>query len=149
MASEIFDKLLVAIKDAMKARDSDTLLALRTLHADIKNCQIDKRREVDDADVASVIAKAIKQRRDSVEQFRAAGRTDLADREQVQIDLYKKYQPRQLNEEQIEALVKDVLKQTGATEKKQIGLVMKELMPQVRGKADGKLVNAVVSRLLP
>jgi uncharacterized protein YqeY len=148
MASEIINRLQEDIKAAMKAREKETLLALRTLMSEIKNLSINERRELDDADVASVIAKAIKQRQDSIEQFKKGNRDDLVAREQQQVDLYRKYQPQQLERSDIEKIVAEAIAATGVTTKKEMGRVMKEVMPQVKGRADGKLVNQIVSEKL-
>ena len=148
MASEILDRLLADIKTAMKARDSERLETLRFLHSEIKNFEVNERKEPTDDDVAAIVGKAIKSRQDAIEQFKAGGRDDLADREQAQIEICKAYQPEQLGEAEIEALVDEVIQQTGAESKRDTGKVMKELMPRVKGKADGKLVSAIVGRKL-
>lgn len=148
MASEILDRLLADIKEAMKARDKDRLETLRFLHAEIKNFQVDERKEPTDEDVAAIVGKAIKSRQDAIEQFKAGGRDDLAAKEQFQIDICKAYQPEQLSEAEIESLVDEVIAKTGATGRKDTGRVMKEIMPRVKGKADGRLVSAVVGRKL-
>ena len=122
--------------------------AMRTLIAQIKDATINAGKDVTDGEVATVVSKAIKQRQDSVEQFRAGGREDLATKEQAEIDLFRKYMPKQLDEAEIEALATKAIAESGATGKADLGKVMKVLMPQVKGKADGKLVNAVVGRLL-
>ncbi|MFW5774798.1 MAG: GatB/YqeY domain-containing protein [Chitinivibrionales bacterium] len=148
MPSAILDTLLQDIKQAMKDREQDKLLALRTLHSEIKNLQINERRELSDADIGAIISKAIKQRNDSVEQFKNAGRDDLAQKEIFQIELYKNYLPKQLEKEDIERLVDEAIAKTGASGKKDMGAVMKELMPQVKGRADGKLVSSIVNQKL-
>ncbi len=148
MSSSTLDKILQDIKQAMKDREQDKLLALRTLHSEIKNLQINERRELSDADIGAVITKAVKQRNDSIDQFRKAGRDDLAQKEEFQINLYKQYLPKQLEKDQIEKLVDEAIAETGATGKKDMGAVMKELMPKVKGRADGKLVSSIVNTKL-
>jgi uncharacterized protein YqeY len=149
MASAVMDQLLADIKEAMKAHASETLMALRTLHAAIKDQTVNAGVEVTDEAVASVVAKAIKQRVDAIEQFQAANRQDLVDKEQKQVELYRKYQPKQLDRAEIEALVRQCIAESGAASKKEMGKVMQLLMPKVKGCADGKLVNQVVLSLLP
>lgn len=149
MSSKLLDDLLADIKTAMKSRENDKLVALRSLHAQIKDATVNVGREATDGDVATVLAKAIKQRQDSIEQFRTGGREDLVAKEQQEIDIYKKYQPAQLSQAEIEALVKEAITATGAAGKKDMGKVMQALMPQVKGRADGKLVNQIVQSLLP
>ena len=148
MASEFMDQLMADIKTAMKAQASETLVALRTLHAAIKDQTVNAGVEVTDEVVAAVVAKAIKQRTDAIEQFASAGRQDLVDKEQKQVDLYRKYQARQLDRAEIEALVRQCIAESGASGKKEMGKVMQLLMPKVKGCADGKLVNQVVQSLL-
>lgn len=138
------DALLADIKTAMKAQDPDKLTALRMLNAQIKDATVNAGKDPTDEAVATIVAKAIKQRQDSVEQFRAAGRTDLADKEQREIELFRAYQPQQLGAAEIDALVKKVIADTGAAGKKDLGKVMQALMPQVKGRSDGKLVNQIV-----
>lgn len=149
MSSPILAQIMTDIKETMKAKDSERLITLRSLHSEIKNVGIDKRKEITDEDVAAVIAKGIKQREDSIAQYTAAGRNDLVEREQKQIQIYKSYQPKQLQRDEIEALVTKIITETGATAKKDLGLVMKVLMPLVKGKADGKMVNEIVNSKLP
>ena len=148
MASAILERLLADIKLAMKARESERLETLRFLHAEIKNFEVNERKEPTDDEVAAIVGKAIKSRQDSIEQFQAGGREDLVAREQAQLKICKAYQPEQLGEAEIEALVDEVIEQTGAAGKKDTGKVMKELMPRVKGKADGRMVSAIVGRKL-
>lgn len=149
MASAILDRILADVKEAMKAKAGDTLTALRTLHSAIKDQTVNAGVEVTDEAVCAVISKAIKQRADAVEQFAAAGRTDLVEKEQKEIDLFRAYQPRQMDRSEIEAVVRECIAESGATCKREIGKVMQVLMPKVKGRADGKLVNQVVQSLLP
>ncbi len=148
MASGVMDQLMADIKEAMKAQNSEAVLALRTLHAAIKDQTVNAGAEVTDEAVASVVAKAIKQRTDAIEQFEAANRQDLVEKERKQVALYRKYQPRQLDRAEIEALVRQCIAESGAASKKEMGKVMALLMPKVKGCADGKLVNQVVQSLL-
>jgi uncharacterized protein YqeY len=145
MPSSILETLLADIKTAMKAQEKEKLLCLRTLHSEIKNLELIEQKEASDGNVAGVIAKAIKQRSESVAQFKAAGRADLADREQFQIDVFKKYLPVQLSREEIEGVVAAAISESGAQGKQDMGKVMKRVMPQVKGKADGTLVSEVVA----
>jgi uncharacterized protein YqeY len=148
MASPALETLLADIKTAMKAQNQEMLSALRMLHAQIKDTTVNAGKEPTDEAVAAIVAKAIKQRMDSVEQFRTAGRQDLADKEQREIELFRKYQPQQLDQAAIEVLVKKVISETGATSKKDLGKVMQALMPLVKGRSDGKLVNQIVQAQL-
>jgi uncharacterized protein YqeY len=148
MASVVMDQLMSDIKEAMKSKNSDALLALRTLHAAIKDQTVNAGIDVTDEIVTSVVNKAIKQRLDAIEQFTTAARQDLIDVEQKQIDLFRKYQPQQLSREEIEVFVKQCIAESGVSTKKEMGKVMALLMPKVKGRSDGKLVNQVVQSLL-
>jgi uncharacterized protein len=148
MPSSILDALLTDIKVAMKAQEKDRLLALRTLHSEIKNLELIEQKELNDGNVAGVVAKAIKQRMESIEQFKAANRNDLVEKEQAQADIYKKYLPAQLTKEEIESVVAAAVAEAGAQGKQDLGKVMKIVMPQVKGRADGKLVNEIVAQKL-
>lgn len=148
MASIVMDQLMADIKEAMKSKNSEALLALRTLHAAIKDQTVNAGVEVTDEIVTGVVGKAIKQRIDAIEQFTVAGRQDLIDTEQKQMDLFRKYQPKQLDRAEIEVLVKQCIAESGVSTKKEMGKVMALLMPKVKGRADGKLVNQVVQSLL-
>ncbi len=145
----VFLKLQEDIKEAMKARDQDKLLALRTLSSDIKKIAIDAgRRDPSDEDVLTAVARAIKQREDSAEQFKTAGRDELAAVEIAQVAWIRAYQPAQMTEDEIRTVVGETIAEVGATSKKDMGKVMGALMPKVKGKADGKLVQAAVNAAL-
>ena len=148
MASVVMDQLMADIKEAMITKNSEALLALRTLHAAIKDQTVNAGIDVTDEIVTSVVGKAIKQRLDAIEQFTTAARQDLIDTEQKQIDLFRKYQPKQLDRAEIEVFVRECIAESGATTKKEMGKVMALLMPKVKGRSDGKLVNQVVQSLL-
>lgn len=149
MASKLADQLNDDIKTAMKAKESEAVMALRMLLAAVKDQTVNAGKEVTDDVVVEVVTKAIKQRKDAIEQFAAAGRADLVAKEEAQIVLYERYQPPQLDKEELTALVQAAITESGAQSKREIGKVMQVLMPQVKGRADGKLVNQVVQALLP
>ena len=148
MSSKLLDDLLADIKSAMKNRENEKLTALRTLHAQIKDATTNAGKEATDGEVAVIVAKAIKQRLDAAEQYKQGARQDLVDRELAEAELFKKYQPQQLGQAEIEELVRKAIAETGAAGKKEMGKVMAVLMPQVKGRADGKLVNQIVMRCL-
>lgn len=142
-------KLNDEIKTAMKARDMKRLSTLRGLMAAAKNVAIDDgRKEASDEDVLASVTKGLKQRADSVEQYKNAGRDDLVEIEEFEIAIYKEFQPEQMSEEEVTALVEKVIADTGAESKKDMGKVMGGLMPLVKGKADGKLVSKIVGMKL-
>jgi uncharacterized protein YqeY len=148
MASDLLEQLLDDIKTAMKKREKDKLSALRFLHAEIKNVGINERRELTDDDVLNVIGRLVKQRQEAIEQFQKGGRDDLVAQETFQLNVYRAYQPAQLTEAEIAELVEQVIAVTGASGKKDLGKVMKAVMPKVKGRAEGKVVNAIVSQKL-
>lgn len=144
MGSKLWDQLQADLKVLMKAKEGDKVTALRTFLAQVKDATVNAGREVTDGEVAAVLAKAVKQRHDSEAQFRQGGRSDLADKERMEIELLRKYQPKQLSQAEIEDLVRKAVAETGAAGKKDMGKVMGVVMPQVKGRADGKLVNQAV-----
>lgn len=148
MAWALLDQLLGDIKTAMKSKEKDNLTALRFLHAEIKNVEVNEQREPTDDDVLNVIGRLVKQRQESIEQFQKGGRDDLVAQEAFQLDIYRDYQPAQLSEDEIAELVEQAIAATGASGKKEMGNVMKAVMPQVKGRAEGKVVSAIVSQKL-
>ncbi len=144
----IAETLMNDIKTAMKAGEKDRLTTLRSLHAQIKDATVNAGKDMTDDAVVAVIAKQIKQRVDALAQFRAAGREDLASREEAEMAILRAYQPAQLSEAEIEALVVEAVTASGATTKKEMGKVMALLMPKVKGKADGAVVNRIVGSKL-
>lgn len=144
----IFEQIQSDIKDAMRAKDKIKLTTLRSLISEGKKLAIDSGKDITDNDMATIIAKGIKTRQDSSIQYREAGREDLSDREDQEIEIYRLYQPKQLSEEEITAIVNGVISEVGASSPSDMGKVMGKLMPKVKGKADGSLVNSVVKKLL-
>jgi len=143
------DRVGADIAAAMKARDASRLSALRMLKAAVMNKGVEKGRELDDAEVLQVIASLVKQRRDSIEQFSNAGRTDLVEKETAELNVLQAYLPAAATPEEINAAVAEAIAETGATSPKDMGKVMKAVMPKLAGKnADGKAVNEAVRRTL-
>ncbi|WP_054950031.1 GatB/YqeY domain-containing protein [Numidum massiliense] len=142
------DRLVEDMKAAMKAKDKDTLSVIRMVRAAINNAQIDRGQPLSDAEVTEILAKELKQRNDSLREFSKAGRADLTAKTEREIDILKRYLPEQLSEEQLRLLVQDTIQATGARSKADMGKVMAALMPQVKGRADGKLVNRLVQEAL-
>ena len=136
------------MKDAMRAHDSAKLSCLRLLLAAVKQREVDERIEPTDDVVISVIGKLVKQRRDSVEQYTAANRKDLADKEQFEIDVMQKYLPQQMSEDEIRAIVEEAVKATGASGMAAMGKVMGVVTGKCAGKADMGKVSAVVKAVL-
>src|SRR6267142_4154475 len=143
------DKVNGDIAAAMKAKETARRSALRMLKAAIMNKGIEKSHDLDDAEVLQVVSSLVKQRRDSIEQFSKAGRTDLVDKETAEIAVLEQYLPPAASADDIDAAVADAIVETGATSVKDMGKVMKAVMPRLAGKnADGRAVNDAVRRKL-
>jgi len=136
------------LKDALKSKDSLKLSVLRMLKSEIKYKEIEKRSELSDDDVILVLSSSMKKRKDSIQQFEKAGRDDLASREKTELEVVLKYMPEQLTQEELLQIVSQAIKEVDATGPSDLGKVMKQVMPNVRGKADGKKVNQLVSSQL-
>lgn len=136
------------IKSALKAGAKDKVSALRMLSAAIKNRQIDKRRELTDEEIVETVRSLVKQRRDSIEQFEKGGRRDLVEKEAAEIAFLEVYLPRQMAPEALEALVRQAVSESGAQGARDMGKVMKALVPLVAGRADNKLVSELVKKAL-
>jgi uncharacterized protein len=144
----VISKIDSDIKEALKAGQKEKLTTLRGLKSDLKYAQIDKGKELTEEEVLAVLASAAKKRRDSIEQFQAGNRQDLVDSETFGLRIIEAYLPKQLTEDELRQIVSDAIQETGAQSPQQIGLVMKAVMPKIKGKADGKLVNRLVSEIL-
>jgi uncharacterized protein len=143
------DKVNGDIATAMKAKDAARLSALRMMKAAITNKGVEKGHDLDDAEVLQVLTSLVKQRRDSIEQFSKAGRTDLVNKETAEIAVLEEYLPPAASADEIDAAVAAAIAETAAASAKDIGKVMKAVMPKLAGKhADGKTVNEAVRRKL-
>ncbi|HSD19205.1 MAG TPA: GatB/YqeY domain-containing protein [Anaeromyxobacter sp.] len=136
------------LKTAMREKDAPRLSVIRMLKSAIKYREIEVMKPLDDAGVLAVIASEIKRRRDSVEQYRAGNRADLADKEEAEIHVLQGYLPAQLGEEELRAKVDEAIAKTGAKGPKDMGAVMKALLPEVQGRAEGKAVSDMVKARL-
>ena len=135
--------------NAMKAKDADKLNALRMLKAAFGHLAIEKKKnKLEDSEAVDVIRKQVKQRKESFESFAKAGRKDLADKEQKELGILQAYLPQELSDEEIRGFAQKAIQASGAKSKSEMGKVMKELMPHVKGKADGKRVTDIVNKLL-
>lgn len=136
------------LKTAMKARDELRVSTIRLALAAVKNIEINKGRDLTDDDVLEILAKEVKQRRESIEGAEKAGRADIAAKEKAELDVLAGYLPKQLDEEEVVQIARDIIAEIGAVGPKDRGRVMSAMMQKVRGKADGKLVNRVVESVL-
>jgi hypothetical protein len=142
------EKLDADLKSAMKDKDALKLSVVRMLKSAIKYREIEIMKTLDDAGVQAVIASEIKRRRDSVDQYRQGGREDLATKEESEIAILQAYLPAQLSPEELGNVVDAVIQRVGAQGPKDMGKVMKELLPEVQGKAEGKAVSELVKQKL-
>lgn len=144
------DRLSQEIKSAMLAKDSARLSTLRLLKSALGYLQIEKKVDaLGDADVIATVQKEIKKRRDSIEQYQAAGRVDQAAAETAEIVVLETFLPKALSAEELEALVRSTISEVGATSKKEMGPVIKAVQAKAAGRADGKSISTLVSKLLP
>jgi hypothetical protein len=145
----LIDEVNRSIADAMKARDQERLAPLRMLKAALVNREVERGRPLSDAEAHQVVGALIKQRRDSMEQFAKGGRQDLADKEAAEIPVLERYLPPAIDPADVERLVEAAISETGAMTVKDIGKVMKSVMPRLAGQAvDGKAVNELVRKKL-
>jgi uncharacterized protein YqeY len=142
------DQLTSDMKSALKGGEKDRLHVIRLVLADIKRVEVDTRKDLDDAALLGVIEKAVKQRRDSVDQFTKGGRDDLAAKEQAEIDILETYLPDQLSDAELDQLVDDVIAATGAESIRDMGKVMGAIKAKAAGKADMGAVGARVKARL-
>lgn len=142
------ERIESAMRDAMRARDERRTLTLRQAMAAAQNQRIALGRDLSDEEMADVLAKQVKQRRESIELYRGAGREDRATAEEAEVGILSEFLPEQLSEAEIEELVRAAIAETGASDPKDMGRVMGRVVPQTKGRADGAAVSAIVRRLL-
>ena len=130
------EKIIEDMKSAMKSHESERLGTIRLLQAAIKQKEVDERIEVNDDHILTIIEKMLKQRRDSIEAYKDANRSDLLEKEEFEVSLLQKYLPEPLNESQIEEIIEESIKSSGASTIKDMGTVMNLVKPQVTGKAN-------------
>ena len=142
-------QLMDDMKAAMKAKEDgkQKLAVIRMVRSAIRQTEIDGQKELDDNDIIALISKEVKMRKDSIDEFKG-GREDLVAQTEAEIAVLMPYLPEQLSEEEVRALVKEAIAATNATTPKDMGKVMGQLMPKVKGRADGKMVNTIVKELL-
>ena len=142
------DRITEDMKAAMRAKDAPRLSAIRLLTAAIKQKEVDERIVVDDASVLGIVEKLIKQRKDSIEQFAKAGRTDLVDKETAELDLLTSYLPQQMTDVELAAAVDAAIAESGAAGPQEMGKVMAVLKPRIAGRADMGKASALVRQRL-
>lgn len=136
------------MKQAMKSQDKFKLTTIRMMRSSVKNMEIELKRPLDDNEVLDILSREIKIRKDSLQEFKKAGRDDLVTGLAAEIEIISQYLPEQLTEEEIQAIVRQTIQELGASSKADMGKVMSALMPKTKGRADGKLVNQYVQQML-
>jgi uncharacterized protein len=142
------ERLLEAMKDAMKSNARLRLSAIRMMRSAVKNKEIEVRRTLSDEDVIRVIQGMVRKGEESLEQFEKGGRADLVEKEKKEIEILKSFLPQALGQEEILKIIDECIQETQASSLKDLGKVMKSIMPKLGGKADGKLINQLVKEKL-
>jgi hypothetical protein len=142
------ERLVEEMKQAMKSNDKLRLSTIRMIRSGLKNKEIALRKKLEDEDVVKVIQAMVRKGEESVEQFQAGGRVDLVEKEKKELDILKSFLPQPLSQEEILKIIDQSIQETQATSLKDIGKVMKSVMPKIGGKADGKLINQLVKERL-
>ncbi|MFC1621391.1 GatB/YqeY domain-containing protein [Candidatus Omnitrophota bacterium] len=148
--SKLEKKIAGDLKESIKSRDQIRTSTLRMVTASMQNLAIEKKaKELDDSDILGIISKQVKQHQDSIENFKKGERSDLVEKEEKELEILKAYLPEQLDEKEVESAVKKVIAETGANSKADFGKVMKGVMQELKGRADGKTISSIAQRLLP
>lgn len=142
------DTLMQDMKTAMKEHDKEALTTIRSIKASLMNYKIKVNHDLTSEDELNVLSSAMKQRKESLEEFTKAKREDLIEQTKNEIKILEKYMPKQMSAEELEVVVEETIKETGATSKKDFGKVMQALMPKIKGKADGKAASSIVGKKL-
>lgn len=144
----LMEKLTADMKEAMKSGEKERLSVIRLVRGAVRQAEIDGKKTLNDDEIIAVITKEVKMRRDSIEEFERGGRTDLVEKAQAEIAILMPYLPDQLTVDEVKQIVQTAVAEVGATTAKDMGKVMGVLMPRVKGRADGKLVNEIVRSFL-
>lgn len=143
------EKIRADLTESMKAKTAERTATLRMLQSAIKYEQIENKSELSDEETLAVIRKAVKQRLDSIDQFTKGNRPELAAKEASELEILKAYLPPELSDDELESGIREIIASTGAQSKKDLGKVMKEASARYKGRAEGKKLQEIVSRLLP
>jgi len=144
----LVERISTDLKEALKSRKQRKVSVLRMLRAAIKNKEIEKRASLSEEETISILKSFVKRANESIEQFSKAGRTELVQKEKEELAIIQSYLPRQLSEEEIRVIIRDAIKETGATNLRDIGKVMKAVMSRAKGQIDGKLANTLAREML-
>ncbi len=144
----ILERIRRDLKDAMKRGEKERLSALRMILSNVKNSQIEKKKPLSDEEIIRIIQRLVRQSEDAMRQFSQGNRTDLVEKEKAFISFCQTYLPEQLGERELITLIQNTISEIGATHPKEMGKVMKAVMPKVAGRADGKRINRIVRAVL-
>ncbi|WFA09545.1 GatB/YqeY domain-containing protein [Tissierella sp. Yu-01] len=142
------DKLMEDLKSSMKNKDTIRKNTITMVRSSIKQIEVDKRLELTDEEVLDIISKQVKEKRSAIEEFKKGSRDDLVNQTENEIEILLEYLPKQLSEEEVEEIVKETINEINATSMKDIGMIMKAVMPKIKGRSDGNIVNKVVKKIL-
>ncbi|MBL7575191.1 hypothetical protein SAMN00017477_0691 [Peptoniphilus asaccharolyticus DSM 20463] len=142
------DKLMEDLKSAMRDKDKLAKDTITLVRASIKQKEVDERTELNDSDILDIISKQVKERRSAIDEFKRGDRDDLVEKTNAEIEILLKYLPKQLDEQELTEIIKEVMSEHGIESSADMGKLMKNVMPKVKGRADGKLVSAVAGKLL-
>lgn len=142
------NSLMEDLKTSMKNKDTLRKNTITMVRAGIKQKEVDERRELDDEDIMDIIAKQLKEKRNAIKEFDRGGRQDLVEQTEKEMEILLKYLPEQLTEEEVEEIVKAVIEEVDAKSMKDMGIIMKNVMPKIKGRADGSVVNKVAKKYL-
>lgn len=142
------ERLANDLKEAMKSKDQLRKNVITLIRSDIKQIEVDKRVELEEQDIIDVISRQLKQRKDALDEFHKGGRQDLVEQTEQEVQYLLQYLPEQMSEEEITNIVKETISELGANSIKEMGKVMAAVIPKVKGRADGKIVNQVVKQQL-
>ena len=148
MSQETKDRLIQEMKSAMKAKQKDRLLVIRTMLAAVKQIEVDERVEVDDVRLLAILDKQLKQRRESAKIFKQAGRNDLLANEEFEMTVIQEFLPKAMSEDEINILIDHAIKSSSAESMKDMGKVMGIIKPQVQGKADMSQISLLIKSKL-
>ncbi len=147
-AMSLADQIVRDLKEAMLAKDEVRISCLRMLKTSIKNKQVEKGRELKDEEIQAVVSSLVRKGKEAAAEFLKGGREDLASKEEEELEIFYKYLPEQLSEQEIESVLRAVISEVNATSPKDMGRVMKAAMSKLAGRAEGKVVSEIARRLL-
>lgn len=142
------ETLVSAMKDAMRSKQSERLGVIRMLRSAIKNAEIERKQELDDEEIISLLATQVKQRRDAAQVYRAGGREELAHKEEVEIGVLQEFMPAPLSAAEIDEIIETAVQELGATSMQEMGKVMQQVSAATRGRAEGRVVSEMVKQRL-